>query len=148
MKKKLIKALIFILALTIICGSSYALDLKGLVLYIPFDEGSGKIAKDIFGNGNDGILQGKVDWVPGKFGKAISVKEDAANNMVVVKDSNSLDITDAISMVAWINLGALLDTYNGIITKAETYTLHTDEQGGGVRVDLACMEWRVLLYMV
>lgn len=129
------KLLIFFLVLIIICGSSYALDLKGLVLYIPFDEGSGKTAKDISGNGNDGSLQGKVDWVPGKFGKAVSIKEDAANNMVVVKDSNSLDITDAISMVAWVNLGVLLDTYNGIITKAETYMLHTDEQGGKVRVD-------------
>ncbi len=130
------KLLIYTLVLFfILSGMLYALDLKGLVLYLPFDEGSGKIAKDLSGNGNDGTLQGKVDWVPGKFGKAISVKEDAANNMVVVKASKSLDITDAISMVAWVNFGPLPDIYNSIITKAETYMLHTDEQGGKVRVD-------------
>lgn len=112
-----------------------AVNTKGLVLYFPFDEGSGKTVKDASGNGNNGDFQGKVEWVAGKFGKAISVGADAANNMVVVKDNDSLDITEALTLMAWVSLGTLPDTYNGIITKAETYMLHTDENGGKVRVD-------------
>ncbi|HGJ65959.1 TPA: LamG domain-containing protein [bacterium] len=111
-----------------------AVNTKGLVVYLPFDDGKGKTAVDASGNGNNGDFQGDASWVDGKFGKAVSVSDKAANNMVVIKANPSLDITQALTLMAWVNLGAIPDTYNGIITKAETYMLHTDEQGG-VRVD-------------
>ena len=42
----------------------------GLVLYLSFDEGEGDTAKDRSGKGNDGQLQGNVQWVEGQHGKA------------------------------------------------------------------------------
>jgi prepilin-type N-terminal cleavage/methylation domain-containing protein len=45
---------------------------QGLVGYWPFDEGSGTIAKDYSGNGNDGTLVNGPTWVDGKVGKALS----------------------------------------------------------------------------
>ena len=36
-----------------------------------FDEGSGKTAKDASGNGNDGRIEGKAEWVEGVFGPAL-----------------------------------------------------------------------------
>lgn len=43
----------------------------GLVAYWDFDEGSGTIAKDKSGNGNDGTIHGAT-YVNGRYGKALS----------------------------------------------------------------------------
>lgn len=108
----------------------YALDSKGLVLYLPFDEGSGAIAKDASGNGNDGRFQGKASWTTGKYGKALLVTEEAPDNMVVVKNNASLKLTTAVSLVAWCNLEAMPDGHNSIITKAEAWMIHTSNWRG------------------
>ena len=72
------KFIMFLFALLFLCASSlYALDKEGLMLYLPFDEGSGDVAKDASGNGNDGELQGKGKWVEGKFGKALHLSAAA-----------------------------------------------------------------------
>ncbi len=78
---------------------------QGLVLYLPFDEGSGTIAKDYSGNGNDGTLcngatcgvQGPT-WTTGKVGGALSF--DGVDDYVIVPDSASLNITNAITLAA------------------------------------------------
>jgi len=46
--------------------------MDGLVLWLTFDEGSGNIAYDYSGNGNNGTLYNGPTWVNGKIGKAIS----------------------------------------------------------------------------
>jgi len=43
----------------------------GCVLYFSFDEGSGTLAQDSSGNGNDGTIQGAA-WADGKFDFALS----------------------------------------------------------------------------
>jgi archaellum component FlaF (FlaF/FlaG flagellin family) len=54
-------------------GKSYAdINPEGLVLYLPFDEGSGTTAYDLSGYGNDGTLVNGPVWVDGIFGKALS----------------------------------------------------------------------------
>jgi prepilin-type N-terminal cleavage/methylation domain-containing protein len=45
---------------------------SGLVLYLPFDEGSGTIARDLSGYNAIGTLYNGVQWVDGKTGKALS----------------------------------------------------------------------------
>ena len=57
-----------------------------LKLYLPFEEGKGKVAKDKSGNGNDG--------------KAISL--NGKDSGVTVPDSDSLDTPDEITVEAWI----------------------------------------------
>lgn len=46
---------------------------KGLLLYFPFEEGSGDKALDASGNKNDGVVKGSPKWVASldKFGKAL-----------------------------------------------------------------------------
>lgn len=107
-----------------------ALDSKGLVLYLPFDEGSGGTAKDASGSGNDGKLSGKASWTAGKHGKAVLVTDDAPDNMVVVKNSASLKLTAAASLVAWCNLETMPDGHNSIITKADAWMIHTSNWRG------------------
>ncbi|MCK4348903.1 MAG: right-handed parallel beta-helix repeat-containing protein, partial [Thermoplasmatales archaeon] len=72
---------------------------NGLVACWHFDEGSGSIAYDSSDNDNDGIIHGAT-WTTGVSGKALSF--DGVNDYVEVSDDDSLDITDAISIEAWI----------------------------------------------
>jgi len=48
--------------------------IDGLVLHLPFDEGSGTIAYDSSGN-NNGNLVNEPTWTDGKFGKALYFDE-------------------------------------------------------------------------
>ena len=114
----------FILVIFFICAFSlttYALDRNGLILYLSFDEGIGKLAKDGSGKKNDGELVGNVQWVDGKVKKAIKVMDDSANNLVSVKANKTLDITDQITFGGWVNVETIPDGSCAFMTKADTY---------------------------
>jgi hypothetical protein len=68
------------------------------VLILHFDEGSGAIANDESGYGNDGTIYG-AKWVEGKFGKAL--KFDGVDDYVDCGNDTSLNLTD-FSIEAWI----------------------------------------------
>lgn len=73
-----------------------------------------KLAYDTSGNGNHGMVYGAV-WVrDGKFGKALSFDGD---DYVEVPDSDSLDLTGAFTLSAWIKPLEYPATYGGIIVK-------------------------------
>jgi len=46
-----------------------------LLLYLSCNEGSGNTVADSSPNGNDGEIVGTVDWVDGKYGKALAFSE-------------------------------------------------------------------------
>jgi len=83
---------------------------SSLVLWLTFDEGSGNIAYDYSGNGNNGILldvnttnaDGNTppSWVDGKFGKAISF--DGTDDYVVIGNS-SLFNSQSFTALLWLN---------------------------------------------
>jgi len=62
---------------------------QGLVLYLPFDEGTGTIAYDYSGNNNYGTLYNGPQWVDGKVGKALSF--DGVDDYVNISNSNNPD---------------------------------------------------------
>lgn len=126
----------FILLL-IFVTSTYAFDHNGLVVYLRFDEGSGKVAKDSSGNKNEGEFQGNVTWVAGKNGKAAKVSDDSASNMIVIQDNDSLDITDQMTIGCWVNIDTMPDSHCSLITKADTYMIHTSNWSGkGIEQEL------------
>ena len=96
----------------------------GPVIYLPFNEGSGRTAADATSNGNNGTLQGNVTWVNGKYGKAIYINEDSADNMVVVRDSSALDVTDEMTMAAWVYVESIPNLWSVIAMKDGSYMLH------------------------
>jgi len=72
-----------------------------LVLHLSFDDGAGSVAKDSSGFGNDCTLNGNPVWIDGKFGKALEF--DGAT-WGEVPDADSLDLTDAMTIEAWVKL--------------------------------------------
>lgn len=74
-----------------------------LVLYWPFDEGSGTTVKDRSGNGNDGTIEGGVLWVPGMVRTALQF--NGANSVVAGPHIpfNNRSFTHAM----WVNPSSL-----------------------------------------
>jgi len=102
MCRKLIYLTSFILVLGLV-GTSAAQDIDpSLVGWWKFDEGTGDTAADSSGNGNDGTLNGPVEWTDeGHDGAAI--KFTGPYNYVLVPDAPSLNPTREITISAWIN---------------------------------------------
>jgi glucose/arabinose dehydrogenase len=74
---------------------------SGLVAGYAFDEGTGISTGDASGNGHTGSLTGGVTWTAaGKYGNALSF--DGTTNWVTVSDSNLLDLTTGMTLMAWV----------------------------------------------
>lgn len=97
--KRVFLALLIGLMLSISFGTiSYAAD-PSLVLYLSFNEGAGKKVTDGSQYGNHGVINAG-NWTEGKYGKAIEF--DMKTSDVRIPDSDSLDLTDAFTLAAWI----------------------------------------------
>ena len=89
---------------------------SGLVASFGFDEGSGTATGDATSNGNNGTLTNGPTWTIGKHGRALLF--DGVNDYVSVPDSNSLDLTTAMTLEAWALPTALGSTWRPAIFKA------------------------------
>ncbi len=79
-------------------AASYAAD-NTLVAHWDFNDGSGTIARDITGNGHDGVIYG-AEWREGIHGKALSFKGDSQCRVSI--DSAKLPTLKAFTVEAWI----------------------------------------------
>ena len=73
---------------------------EDLVLYLPFDEGTGNTVEDLSKHNNNGTVR-NTRWVQGKYGKAIELTGQRGGG-IEVPDSPSLDITDEITLMVWV----------------------------------------------
>ena len=116
-----------------------------LVLYLPFDEKSGDKVKDFSIYGNNGTLEGlagKPQWVQGRYGTALEFTVGGKNSWVEVPDSDSLDITDEITMMAWI-IDKGQTTWGRIVDKNHPYILYlgADNTLGGYLNDNSIVDF-------
>jgi len=95
-----------------------------LVGYWKFDEGSGNIAHDSSGNGNDGTLVNNPQWIDGISGNALIL--DGTASFVDVPSSSSLVIHgDQVAAEMWIKPAITLDSSTPLmfpLTKGNEYT--------------------------
>lgn len=77
-----------------------------------FDEGNGNKVKDASGNGHDGEIIGEVEWVDGKFEKALQF--DGGHVQVPHEDVMNLR---QWTMTAWIKVPKIVDPYQVIVGK-------------------------------
>ncbi len=101
MRKLLLYSLMTLFAMFLVAQGALATISEGLVLYLPFDEGTGTIAKDLSGMGNNGTIHG-AKWV--KDGKINTALSFGGSDYVEIPHSDSLSITDAITVMAWTNM--------------------------------------------
>ena len=101
---------------------------KDLVLHLAMNEGHGDKVYDLSGYGNHGTLKNfafppTVDsgWNPGR--KGVGLNFDGSNDYIDCGNNTSLDITDAITIEAWVKLpdGATGDRF--IISKKDHYSI-------------------------
>lgn len=74
-----------------------------LVAAYAFDEGTGTVAGDASGNGHVGTLVNGANWsaTNKKYGAA-ALNLDGSNDRVDVSDSNLLDLTNGMTVEAWV----------------------------------------------
>ena len=90
-----------IMSLLLTLGTSFVIAGGGPIAHWTLDEGTGKTAKDISGNGYDGELVGDAKWVDGHFDKALEF--NGVNNEFVVPDADDLDGMSEMTITAWAN---------------------------------------------
>ena len=98
----------------LLCSYAYAAD-DSLILYLPLDEGTGDVVEDASDNGNDGEKFGNANWADGKIGKCLDF---AAGSYVRVPEIPDYDVTDAVSLMAWVKTTSV-STWARIIDKSQ-----------------------------
>jgi hypothetical protein len=108
---------------------------NNLVASYGFNENTGTTANDNSGNGNTGTLTNGPAWSPsGKYGAAILF--DGTNDFVNINDANALDLTNGMTIEAWVN-GSNLTGYKTAICKENgtnnlSYALSPNNNTSGV----------------
>jgi N,N-dimethylformamidase beta subunit-like, C-terminal/Concanavalin A-like lectin/glucanases superfamily/Bacterial Ig domain/Bacterial Ig-like domain len=112
-------------------GATVRVDPSGLVGAYGFDEASGTTVSDVSLQHNTGTITGATRTAAGKFGGALSFS--GTGNWVTVPDADSLDLTTAMTLEAWVN-PSVGTGWRTVIFKEQpnnfTYALYgTDDQG-------------------
>ena len=109
---------------------------ESLVLYFSFDKEVQDEIQDLSVHQNNGKISGNPKWDKGKIGKALTF--DGTDDQVIVPTSESLDIKNAITMMAWVNPGkSLLEDWRTIIGKSPTNVLGQTTFAYDIRTDKA-----------
>ncbi|MEF3691687.1 MAG: DUF2341 domain-containing protein [Candidatus Moraniibacteriota bacterium] len=89
-------------------------------LYLPFDEGFGTTAHDESSNRNDGNIVGATwkDESMCKSGKCLEF--DGTGDYVEIADNKSLDLSEEVTLEAWVKPTSTTATNQTIISKVET----------------------------
>ena len=84
----------------------------------PMNENSGTTLHDASPNGNDGAIHGG-EWAEGHSGQALQFRGLNYNDYVSIADSDSLNITDSLTLSAWVKVSdwSQCDNYARIAEK-------------------------------
>jgi Concanavalin A-like lectin/glucanases superfamily len=94
--------------------ASFTWTMNGLVAAFGFEETTGTTTEDSSGTGNTGTLANATRATVGKIGHALSF--NGTNAWVTIADANSLDLTTAMTIEAWVN-PATLTNWRMIVMK-------------------------------
>ena len=104
----------------------------GLVAAYAFDEPLGTSVTDASGMNNTGTISGATRLAAGKNGAALTF--DGVNDSVSVPDANSLDLTTAMTLEAWVKPAAQSDWRTLILKETSgnlVYALYSSSAYGG-----------------
>jgi len=92
-----------------------------------FDEGGGNLATDKSGNGNHATLVGGPEWIAGTVGSG-ALSFDGSNDLVEIAHDAVFDLSDSVTISAWINLRSIA-TYYFIAVKGPSGTAGANYPG-------------------
>jgi len=98
-------------------GEVWSFSTGRLVALWKFDDRSGNIAADSSGNAHNGTLLGDTSWVDGIAGAALAF--DGDGDYVDIGKDQSFDITNQITISAWIKVGAFDREWQTIVAKGD-----------------------------
>ena len=109
---------------------------NGLVAYWSFNEGSGTIAHDFSGNGNNGTLSGTTIpvWTNGKFGKALTF-DGSTSNVAFSFNATPINTIQRLTFSAWIKTSVGTGVENNVIEIGGNYNswaIYIDSGDGGM----------------
>lgn len=96
---------IFTAGLLFTVSSEAAIDPETIAGMWLFDDDGGDVAEDSSGNGNHGDLINNPEWDNGKFGGGLAF--DGVTTYVDAGNGPSLDITEEITIMAWVQFDGL-----------------------------------------
>lgn len=100
----------------------------GLVAAYSFDEGTGTTVTDGSGNGNNGTIGGATWTTSGKYGNALVF--DGTSSLVTVNNSATLQLSNAMTLEAWVNPSTVSGAWRDVIYKGnDNYYLEGTSTG-------------------
>jgi hypothetical protein len=102
---------------SIVTGDLWSFNTGRLVAWWKLDDGSGKTAADSSGFGRNGTLAGDVSWADGITGGALAF--DGNGDYVDMGKDPGFDITNQITVLAWIKVGAFDKDWQTIVAKGD-----------------------------
>jgi len=110
---------------------------RGLVGHWAFDDAKGAIARDHSGRGNHGRIMGGATWTEGKIGGALQF--DGKDDFVSIPKEGDFDITNNVTVSAWIKVESFTKPWQAIVTKGDrAWRLHRANRGK--TVGFACSD--------
>ncbi len=104
-----------------------ALGDPSLVAWWSFDEGTGVLAADGSGNGNDGTVQGTAAWVPGVHGQALVFN---GSDTYVSTEHSLLDNLTAFTLAGWVS-ASNTQSYTGLLGQNDLVEFGFTSEGNG-----------------
>jgi hypothetical protein len=93
--------------------------LNGVVAAYSFNEGTGSVASDQSGNGNNGTIENAA-WSlgTGRFG-GNALLFNGTNARVTINDSPSLDLTNGLTLEAWVDPSGATSGWRAVLVKED-----------------------------
>jgi hypothetical protein len=93
----------------------------GLIAAYAFEEGTGTTTADATGKSHTGTVSGATWTTTGKNGKALAF--NGLNSFVSAADANDLDLTNGMTLEAWVNPASLSGWNTVVMKEGSTTTL-------------------------
>ena len=114
-------------------AGAYESPYSGLVAAYSFEEGAGAGTADVSGNGHAGSVDGPTWTTSGRYGDGL--RFDGVDDWVTVPDAGALDLTNQMTLEAWVRPDALGTLWRTVALKEQpgslVYALYANAQSDG-----------------
>ena len=120
---------------SIVTGDLWSFNTGRLIAWWKLDDGSGNTVVDSSGNGHNGKLVGDVSWVDGITNGALAF--DGDGDYIDMGKDSAFDITNQITVSAWIKVNAFNKDWQTIIAKGDS-SWRLQRNAGNETLEFAC----------